>query len=209
MPRKITPRFYFVGSHPALDFVNTKALERGQFVDSISSFNDLLDWLVEAELLSESLSVRCKQTWGSSELEEEVMNAADELRRHILSLIRAKFSGDKDLLQENIFFINHFLKEQSLSTKLIWIESEEEFAKVSHTVLRKPLDLLIPIANAAVDFLTTHDLHLVKECENPACSLHFYDNSKNSTRRWCSPKTCGNRMKVAAFLARQKQMQED
>ncbi|WP_010272620.1 CGNR zinc finger domain-containing protein [Paenibacillus senegalensis] len=204
MPKKIAPRFYFIGNHPVLDYVNTKIIDQGQPLDLIGTFDDLLDWLIKAGLLSESLGVRCKQAWGGTEQENEIMTAASALREELFKLVRAghsdgEFAGEKD----SIRFINLFLKEQSLSTKLVL--DENGFRRVSHTVLRKPLDLLTPVANAAVDFLTTHDLNLVKECENPACVLHFYDNSKNSTRRWCSPKTCGNRMKVAAYLARQKQ----
>lgn len=204
MPKKLAPQFYFIGNHPALDYVNTKIVEKGHTVDLIATFDDFLDWLVKTGLLSESLGVRCKQAWGNTEQETEILAAAYILREHLHLLVRsANSSGDKADEIESIRFLNQFLKEQSLSTKLI--SDESGYRKESHTVLRKPLDLLTPVANAAVDFLTTHDLKFVKECENPACVLHFYDNSKNSTRRWCSPKTCGNRMKVAAYLKRQRQ----
>ncbi|WP_166238508.1 CGNR zinc finger domain-containing protein [Paenibacillus turpanensis] len=45
----------------------------------------------------------------------------------------------------------------------------------------------------------------MKKCENPECELLFYDQSRNATRRRCSQNAFGNRMKVAAFLERQKQ----
>ena len=32
----------------------------------------------------------------------------------------------------------------------------------------------------------------------------FYDTSKKGTRRWCSMQLCGNRLKVAAYAARQR-----
>lgn len=202
MPKKIAPQFYFIGNHPALDYVNTKIVDQGEPLDLIGTFDALLDWLVKAGLLSEGLRVRCSRSWGGTEQEAEIMEAASTLRSQLFNLVRPD-AGDDASADDSIKYINQFLKEQSLSTVLRQVG--KGYSRESHTVLRKPLDLLTPVANAAVDFLTTLDLSLVKKCENPACVLHFYDNSKNSTRRWCSPKTCGNRMKVAAYLERRKQ----
>jgi predicted RNA-binding Zn ribbon-like protein len=43
----------------------------------------------------------------------------------------------------------------------------------------------------------------IRPCANPACILHFYDISKNGTRRWCSMSGCGNRAKASRHYARQ------
>lgn len=42
----------------------------------------------------------------------------------------------------------------------------------------------------------------LRPCANPACVLHFYDVSKNGTRRWCSMAGCGNRAKASRHYAR-------
>ncbi|MGW0933851.1 CGNR zinc finger domain-containing protein [Streptomyces sp. NPDC002666] len=42
----------------------------------------------------------------------------------------------------------------------------------------------------------------IRPCANDACVLHFYDASKNGTRRWCSMAGCGNRAKAARHYAR-------
>jgi predicted RNA-binding Zn ribbon-like protein len=42
----------------------------------------------------------------------------------------------------------------------------------------------------------------IRHCANPACVLHFYDVSKNGTRRWCSMAGCGNRAKAQRHQAR-------
>ncbi len=44
----------------------------------------------------------------------------------------------------------------------------------------------------------------IRACGNPECILHFYDVSKNGTRRWCSMAGCGNRAKAQRHYARQK-----
>ncbi|MFE2291176.1 CGNR zinc finger domain-containing protein [Streptomyces sp. NPDC059452] len=42
----------------------------------------------------------------------------------------------------------------------------------------------------------------IRPCANDACVLHFYDISKNGTRRWCSMAGCGNRAKAQRHYAR-------
>jgi predicted RNA-binding Zn ribbon-like protein len=45
----------------------------------------------------------------------------------------------------------------------------------------------------------------IRECEADDCSLVFYDESRTNNRRWCSMQTCGNRAKVRAFRAKERQ----
>ncbi|MER5770809.1 CGNR zinc finger domain-containing protein [Streptomyces sp. NPDC001985] len=45
----------------------------------------------------------------------------------------------------------------------------------------------------------------IRPCANPQCVLHFYDVSKNGTRRWCSMAGCGNRAKALRHYARHLQ----
>lgn len=42
----------------------------------------------------------------------------------------------------------------------------------------------------------------IRPCANGSCLLHFYDVSKNGTRRWCSMSACGNRAKAQRHYAR-------
>ncbi|WP_165987011.1 CGNR zinc finger domain-containing protein [Streptomyces sp. YIM 98790] len=44
----------------------------------------------------------------------------------------------------------------------------------------------------------------IRKCASPACVLHFYDTSRNGTRRWCSMAGCGNRAKASRHHARQR-----
>jgi predicted RNA-binding Zn ribbon-like protein len=45
----------------------------------------------------------------------------------------------------------------------------------------------------------------IRTCASPACQKVFVDLSKNSSRRYCDSRTCGNRMHVAAYRARRQQ----
>ncbi|MEV3906367.1 CGNR zinc finger domain-containing protein [Streptomyces canus] len=44
----------------------------------------------------------------------------------------------------------------------------------------------------------------IRSCAHDACVLHFFDTSRNGTRRWCSMATCGNRAKASRHYARAK-----
>ncbi|MER5882204.1 CGNR zinc finger domain-containing protein [Streptomyces sp. NPDC001941] len=44
----------------------------------------------------------------------------------------------------------------------------------------------------------------IRACAHEACVLHFFDTSRNGTRRWCSMAACGNRAKASRHYARVK-----
>ncbi|MFE0643859.1 CGNR zinc finger domain-containing protein [Streptomyces sp. NPDC058877] len=44
----------------------------------------------------------------------------------------------------------------------------------------------------------------IRACAHEACILHFFDTSRNGTRRWCSMAACGNRAKASRHYARTK-----
>jgi predicted RNA-binding Zn ribbon-like protein len=46
--------------------------------------------------------------------------------------------------------------------------------------------------------------HRLKICREDGCQLAFYDQSKNSSRTWCSMSACGNRNKTRAYRGRQR-----
>ncbi|MFB7506930.1 CGNR zinc finger domain-containing protein [Streptomyces broussonetiae] len=44
----------------------------------------------------------------------------------------------------------------------------------------------------------------IRSCAGGGCILHFFDTSRNGTRRWCSMASCGNRAKASRHYARSK-----
>ncbi|WP_149548490.1 CGNR zinc finger domain-containing protein [Streptomyces marokkonensis] len=59
---------------------------------------------------------------------------------------------------------------------------------------------------AARDYLRLLDAapDRIRRCAHEACTLHFFDTSRNGTRRWCSMASCGNRAKASRHYARTK-----
>jgi predicted RNA-binding Zn ribbon-like protein len=56
------------------------------------------------------------------------------------------------------------------------------------------------VAQAAYQLLTGGDLHRVKHCAG--CHWLFLDQSKNSSRRWCSMQDCGTSAKMRRYIDR-------
>jgi predicted RNA-binding Zn ribbon-like protein len=49
------------------------------------------------------------------------------------------------------------------------------------------------------------ELDRLRVCEAPGCDRVLVDLSRNRCRRYCDSRTCGNRMHVAAYRARQRE----
>jgi len=45
----------------------------------------------------------------------------------------------------------------------------------------------------------------IRSCQSPTCRRVFVDLSRNSSRRYCDSRTCGNRLHVAAYRARKQE----
>ncbi|MEV0092864.1 CGNR zinc finger domain-containing protein [Streptomyces sp. NPDC050738] len=53
-------------------------------------------------------------------------------------------------------------------------------------------------------FVVAGEQERLRRCEAPDCGHAFVDLSRNRSRRYCSSRTCGNRLHVAAYRARRK-----
>ncbi|HEX8807157.1 MAG TPA: CGNR zinc finger domain-containing protein, partial [Candidatus Aquilonibacter sp.] len=65
-----------------------------------------------------------------------------------------------------------------------------------------PSLLLSDVCLAIVELFSSAKSLRVKQCARDTCIRFFLDESKSSTRTWCSMKTCGNRAKAARHYKR-------
>lgn len=202
MPKVLPVSFYFIGNHVVLDFINTKAAANGKPVDLLGTYFDLLNWLSKAKFFTQDEIEAFLDRWSNRAESNYIVDLAKELRDELASIVQ-RYQQHKEISEQQLENINHLLQHQVMTTQLK--RENNHFIRNHQILIKQPHDLLIPIAQAAVDFFCNYDLSLIKKCANPDCVLIFYDNSKNGTRRWCSQKACGNRMKVNAYLERQKQ----
>jgi predicted RNA-binding Zn ribbon-like protein len=70
---------------------------------------------------------------------------------------------------------------------------------------RSPGEILAMLAGSIASLIAEEDPALVKRCAGSGCTLRFLDRTRAHRRRFCSVATCGNREKVAAFRARQRE----
>jgi predicted RNA-binding Zn ribbon-like protein len=191
--------FLFVGNHFALDFLNTCPVQDGEPAELLPDFNALLRWFRAAGLLTSSDSRDLLQEWEDSgrarRAVEAIRGLREKLRKEVLTWERGG-----TVHHSAIDDLNRLLAEHPMLTRLkasgsapsteLWFEP------------CRPEDLFAPLAHSAASLFANVDRDRVRKCGQ--CVLHFYDTSKKGTRRWCSMQLCGNRLKVAAYAARQR-----
>jgi predicted RNA-binding Zn ribbon-like protein len=191
--------FLFVGNQLALDFLNTRPVQNGEPSELLPDFSALLRWFQAADLLNSRQVGSLQRQWGGSanaqRTTEAMRQLREKLREEILAWERSGSVQHSTLDELNKLMAEHFMRTRlrtngrSYLTEL-WFEP------------REPDDLFAPLAHSAATLFVTADPKRVRKCAQ--CVLHFYDTSKKGTRRWCSMQLCGNRLKVAAYAARQR-----
>lgn len=191
--------FLFLGNHLALDFLNTCPIQNGESVELLPDFDALLRWFHAADLLSSRKAASLRQQWGESARAQHVVQAMRELRERLRKEILSWERGAA-VHPAAIGELNHFMAEHPMLTRLkangitsiteLWFDPS------------RPEDLFAPVAHSAAMLFAEVDRNRVRKCGH--CVLRFYDTSKKGTRRWCSMQLCGNRLKVAAYAARQR-----
>lgn len=187
--------FEMVGGRTCLEFVNTASQRRiGPFREKLKSYEDLLDWAVQAEQLSdaEAADLRAKAAIHPKAA-EAVLERGRELREAIYRVFTARNAGlilpSEDLRlisDENArAAVNRVLTPDSVGSCT--------FEWRTHDELDRPL---WPVAVSAVNLAASVDAERVKECGSDNCNWLFLDTSKNRSRRWCDMKDCGNRAKA-------------
>lgn len=191
--------FLFVGNELVLDFVNTRPVQDGKPMELLKDLAAVLRWFQAAELLRPGKVASLERQWGRTDRAQKTIEAMwvlrENLRAEILSwehgrAIRGSILGDLNIL----------LADHPMRTKLK-ASGSARLAKLWFGV-GKPEDLFAPLAHSAAVLFTKADRRRVRKCAR--CVLHFRDTSKKGTRRWCSMRLCGNRLKVAAYAARQR-----
>jgi len=201
-PAALTP-FLFVGNHRALDFVNTAIAVEGVPRDLLNGLDDLAAWLVGAGALDSASARSALARWGGRRPGAAVVEAARELRTALNRLAGAWAAG-KPAPRATVARVNELLARGAGTSRIVPAPGGEGFAVERGLRLEEPEDLLVPIAEAAAEFLCHADPGRVRRCAHPECVLYFLDGTKNGTRRWCDMRTCGNRMNAAAYYRRRR-----
>jgi predicted RNA-binding Zn ribbon-like protein len=191
--------FLFVGNHLALDFLNTRPLQNGEWLELLPDFSAVLRWFQAAGVLSSAEATRLGREWGASPRARQLVEAMRKVREMLRKELLA-WEGGVARRHTAIRELNRLLAEYPMRTRIK--VSGNQYATESWSASNLPEDLFAPLADSAAKLFANTERHRVRKCGN--CVLHFYDTSKKGTRHWCSMQLCGNRLKVAAYAARRR-----
>lgn len=194
---------FFIGDHPALDFLNSIAAPQGEVVEFIADGFAYLTWLAQADLLDPAEIQKLPDKLGRTAL-DKVASEARELREWFRQVItnrsstKTRWRATEEIAKLNpILATDCSYRQLEEVSKRLMVRETREFTRARQ--------LLLPLVQAIAEFVADSDQALTKRCANPHCTLWFYDRSKAHRRRFCSAAVCGNRAKVAAFRKRQSQ----
>jgi predicted RNA-binding Zn ribbon-like protein len=206
--------FLFVGNQLALDFLNTRPVQNGEVLELLPDFHALLRWFQAAELLTTGEAAKIEKRWGAgaSALNRSpklTHGATDRARRTLEAALELREKLRKEVVgweagaavqRSTVEELNRLMVEYPMRARLK--AARHGVSKELWFDAQQPEDLLAPLAHSAATLFAEADRDRVRKCGQ--CELHFLDTSKKGTRRWCSMRLCGNRLKVAAYAARQR-----
>lgn len=179
--------FPFFGGSLWLNLVNTTKRSSPERQDLIASDSGFADWLDAAHVPLEA-------KMGLGDAKEQLISLRDRLRPMVALLGRGE-APPASLIDE----VNAILSQVRVRIVL------QRYGKAYRLVEVFDAGDAGPKGVVAADFarfLCESEPERLRSCSDPACTMVFYDTSKNNTRRWCSMSICGNRDKVARFRAR-------
>ena len=190
-----------VGDHPALNFLNSTAMEAPDTVEMICDGRAYLSWLQSAGLFSAADTAAALSAFSLDELgavADEAIRFREWLRAVVADWVDSDDPAPSAAVREQL---NRFL---AAGRHFMWIGPGDSPAVLQRQHLDQPRQLLVPPAEAAALLLTAGDRRLVRHCEGPGCTLWFYDLTKSHRRRWCSMAACGNREKARKYRQRDR-----
>lgn len=185
-----------LGEPVALDLLNTRWVVQGTRQDLLRSAEGLHVWLADNDLghlLRAPAGDGPAAAGTTAPSETAVLNALLDAREAIATAVRAP--GTPEAVRR----VDAVLRHGRIRPRLT-AEGPGEAVEFDDPAWG-------PAWTAAYDYLrllrTAPDR--IRACQHPDCVLHFFDTSRNGTRRWCSMAGCGNRAKASRHYARSRE----
>lgn len=189
------------GGTLTLDFANTIDVYADGRDWLSPGYANVLAWNQHASLLDSRettslLRVARRNPKDAAAVRRRIVGLRDAIRAIILALHRGMppVPADLALLDQERLEADRHGRHIVSGDHLVWTFDES-----------KDLDRIIwPVAREAVRFLSDSHIPRVRECASETCDRLFLDTSKNGSRRFCSPSTCGGATRVRRFRERQR-----
>ncbi|MEA2247758.1 MAG: hypothetical protein QOH46_2287 [Solirubrobacteraceae bacterium] len=186
------PWWYWLGGRPAMDLVNTRRERWRRRVETLVTPDDLMRWLVRAELVP-----------ALAEVTEQTLADARELREAIDACVEAVLVGAAPprLAVATIDgWLGHGVTQPGFALDASGAPVLEE--RCAGGPAQRALGA---IALDAAEMLgRAAERGRIRVCASETCSARFYDRSPAGRRRWCSMRTCGNEAKARRHRERTK-----
>jgi predicted RNA-binding Zn ribbon-like protein len=201
----------FIAGDPSLDFLNSIGRPADAVVEWLANGEDLLAWLEKADLVPSETAATIGTNCFPGDL-DAVAAQARALREWFRAFIfkHRGYSLGPDAISE-LEPLNRILERDDSYGAIVARKAEARdqspTSGLEWRTLRRwrtPDSLLLPVAHAIANFLTSEDFSRVKSCEKSPCTLFFVDRTRGQVRRWCSMTLCGNRTKQALHRSRLK-----
>lgn len=141
----------------------------------------LNDWFVESEMFDTAPGA-----------DEADLETAVDLREAIYSLVVHRLVGEP-LPAEAVAAVNRQATGLPVEVHL-GPDGVRRTGSVSQG--------LVSLARETVEIVGGDEAALLRECARPECTQVYLDHSRGHRREWCAMRTCGNRVKAAAYRAR-------
>ncbi|NES29405.1 hypothetical protein GCE86_16175 [Micromonospora terminaliae] len=179
-----------------LDLVNTVSWRLGgrQRAEKLLTFLDVVDWCVEANLISgdEAMALRDLAGRDDAGAERERQRVVEAREATYAALVEDDPGAAADLADR--------YRAAIAAADLVRADDRWEWRD-------REFDLRLPrnrIVRGLVALTQRDDLDRLHQCEDAKCGWVYLDTSPRRNRRWCNTKDCGDRNRARAYYARQK-----
>jgi len=184
------------GGNLSLNFVNTVEYRNEEYaVDFLHHYLDLITWAQFADGVGDSqkdmlLGLSQEKGKEAKQIFTEAIQLRDAMYEYIIYLI-----NQEKVRPAGMQIINQWISRAFSNLELRLVD--RDYVLDWNTDNFGLESVLWPITKSFVDLVTSKNAKRIKQCSN--CGWVFVDNSKNSSRRWCSMEICGNRVKARRF----------
>jgi len=185
--------FVFLSGRLSLDFANTLIRDREETHDLLPDGAAVLNWALQAGLISPAQHDRWLEPLAANTL-TALHQQAVQLRQVLAKILQGATEINQAGITQQLPALNRFLATGGLRRQIH--PQGENFALDWQIETENPNGILTHIALDIAELIGEQNWRRIKKCQNSQCILHFFDSSKNGSRRWCSMALCGNREKV-------------
>jgi predicted RNA-binding Zn ribbon-like protein len=193
--------WYWLGTRPAVDFVNTRRERWRRDVETLITPTDLSAWLQQVGLTDRPMPVP-KVVLGQA---RELREAIDACVVAVVGDGGAAASASTASPADAVALVDEWLAFAGDRPQLR-LEGGVPVLGERHAAdsPRRALGMLA--LDAAVKLGTASERARVRICASETCSARFNDRSPAGRRRWCSMQTCGNAAKARRHRARRREI---